>query len=556
MRLTRTLTLLAAAGLLAAAAAEAREVTNHRPPIAKGADNATGPPNRSPLRINDAAAYNVTVDGTTGRDIQDAIDAAEAVGPTAGSKAAVLLTPGETYTLTEPLRVPSHVVIDGTGGDLSTSPGPRPRLVMSPGGCQPAVVSFEDTNGSVGAALYYTQVEVNGNAKRGVMVSSGSDTTYIYDNVLIDEAAGCRPGSTDVGRASQQSVLIEPRARTTHVYVDGNVFSHFSTGVSIRENDVSYVLMFANHFKDWRHFGVSVQRQVVTEDKPSRYLVIRNNHFFPPKKTDGTRKPIDFQSRRDLLQYPATIDEDDPEYESQGAVHNVTIENNILEGVPGEAFVSKSVVSRATADMITGHRVRKLVIRNNLLTDGGEVGVNVSRGTFDSIIQANRIVDCDSCAINVGVMPSAADLNAGLDAKDLEVDFIRVRDNELLENARNKFADEEASPASFRPRIRSGVVIDNADTVILTGNTIREQSDDTRYYTNPDAKWRACTEAVLDAWQAAYTPSTVPATTMQGISLRNLNNPNAITTSGNVFDLPDHAEDVVQYPIPGVPCTE
>ena len=555
MRLTITLTLLAGLCSLATDAAAARTLKVHRPtPIPMGANGTTGPPNRATITIE----QDFHVVGNDDAAIRKAIEEAAEAG-TDGT-VAVVLTPGETYTLSNPLTIPSNVILDGTGASIGEDPGPRPKLRLMPrsnGDPWAYAVSMQDASGtgSSNAGLYYVRLEAQTNAQRCVWVRDEASDIYIYDNILVDEVDPDVKGNVETPASATRMVDLEEGA--FDVWIDGNQFLHCTTGIKIHQGRTAFVRIFANRFTQWRKFAITANRRengvLAAHD-----IIIRNNRINPPKKSVGPRKPIDFQTAPSLLKFPAETSN----AASNQPIYRVFIENNLIFGMPG-LFYSRYEDNRATADMITAHRVRKLVIRNNKLRNGGEVGINVARGSYDALIQANSVERCDGSGVNVGVLASPED--GVLTNDDLKIDFVRVRDNSLRENNRNANRNVENIPGtpqdlSFPGFARSGVVAQNADRLTVVNNVFRELPSFVKFFSDSTA-FRYCeTKCILeqrvsqDRLPDSYEvdPSAIPATTLQAISVTDVDD---LNVSGNdISGLPDHCVLIEDYPT-GCPKT-
>jgi len=208
------------------------------------------------------------------------------------------------------------------------------------------------------------------------------------------------------------------------------------SGIAITGQQSTGVYINYNTFNHWRQRAI----YVVARQKPHSNINIVRNRINPPLK--GTiKQPIAFQRTAS----------------SRGATNVDIVENNMFGGkVP---HLKKGVTfNNGTADSVSLHEVSNFKISSNCITNGGEVGIVVVRGSKNGEIRNNRISDVDMAGIYIGDRSTPP----------TRVTNILVIDNSIINAGRNRDQEKKAEWA------RAGISIDTASNIRISNNTIRE----------------------------------------------------------------------------------
>ena len=423
--------------------------------------------------------------------------------------------------LTRPLSIPTGVFLRGDGSQTL-------RAARS----MPAMIQFEDARW---CGLIGVRVESRGLTRRAAVWMTAADAdpdkrtvgVHLFDCVFVDEVAPQRAGRTRVPRTDPSGRMVEVGPNSGFVFIDGCRFEDCRTGVSLRSLNAAKVMVTACRFDRWRDFGVQVLRKTGEGSSPGD-IRIANCRFGPPKPCDGVRKPIDFQS--DAAAFAGDLP----------PVSGVQVRFNTLLGEPG-TFHSRTAANAATADMITLHRVSDADIVGNRLENGGEVGINVARGSRDVRVVGNEVTATDGAGVNVGVPPKANETPpAAYLTRDVSVEGNTLRDVALNLGA-------ASGEAGFPPWARSGVIVNFAHDVTVIGNRFLTTDRSRAFYpaAMKDARQKAATGRELP--QNAAIPA-IPRTLMQAVRVRNVPGEASVRLNGNTFALPPWAREVVREP--------
>lgn len=157
-------------------------------------------------------------------------------------------------------------------------------------------------------------------------------------------------------------------------------FREFQSGIFINA-PIWNLTLSNNRFSQWTDFGVYIGQKAGFLRR-SRDIIISNNLWIDPA-LGVIRQPLMIVKSSALLQ-----------------VNNVTIVDNRLIGTPG-AYV-RGELSRAQGDMVVLQGVTTFFIRRNVIRDGGENGLTVSRLSKLGIVDDNIIFNNDQNGINIG----------------------------------------------------------------------------------------------------------------------------------------------------------
>jgi len=164
------------------------------------------------------------------------------------------------------------------------------------------------------------------------------------------------------------------------IYIRNCKITEFQSGIFINA-PIWNLTMTNNEFSQWTDFGVYIGQRVGFVRR-TRDLFIADNLWHNPAM-GVIRQPLMIVKSSALLQ-----------------ISNVAVLDNRVFGTPG-AYV-RGELSTAQGDMIVLQGVTTFFVRRNVLRDGGENGLTVSRLSKLGFVDDNIIFNNDQNGINIG----------------------------------------------------------------------------------------------------------------------------------------------------------
>lgn len=316
---------------------------------------------------------------------------------------AVEVPAGVEVRLTAPVVLPGGVMVRGRGSIISAG-DLRSLLRVKGSGARLSGVGLAGAEGEVG-----TLVEVE-SAARDVRMEA----------VTLE---GARIG-----------VAVASGARDISV-VDSS-FERLSCGVSLR-GSAREIAIRACQFREWRDRAVWV---VGGKDSSPQQVTISRCTIGPPDPRGEVRQPIQINGQDRRL------------------ISDVSITNNEIRG-PGTSYQDRR--RPGAADLISLHRCRKFVVAGNRVSQGGDVGITVSRQSRDGVVEDNVCTENDSVGICIGSRSST------------EVSDIVVRGNVCEDNGKDRARDG-------RPWARAGILVVRGRDIDLVRNVLRDTGSGTQ----------------------------------------------------------------------------
>lgn len=352
------------------------------------------PTDRPKRRFYSVRRFGVVGDGSA----DDAGPLHEALNWTAARGAGLLIPADVRLGLSRTVTLPSRAHLTGAG---RIAPLDRLGVLLAvPEGAEDCVISGLRLGGSEARA-----------------------------NVLISISGAVRPRveSCDVGDAATG---VDLRSGTRSPTVTRCSFARLDVGVHVR-GDVEGALIERSRFEAWRERAIWVVG--LEEEAPTR-LTIGSNVISPPAPGGRVRQPIQ-------------INGDD-----KRPLTDVVVTGNRVTGA-GTSYADPTLPG--TADLISLHRCVRFSVTKNVVTDGGDVGITVSRQSRNGTVADNTALRNDSVGICIGSL-----------ASDGVWDIV-ASGNVCTDNGQNRASDGV-------PWARAGIEVARGTNVTLEGNTVRD----------------------------------------------------------------------------------
>ena len=426
--------------------AEARELPVNRAYTAGGnLDYPLPDLSRRPI----VADFELQVSSPTSQAIQAELNAARDLAvENPGSIVVVTLDPTATYSLTAPLSVYGHTVLEGAGAKLmvATNDGEKLSHVVTMRGVRSGIHSCEIVSND----LVTTAT---------LIVAANASETSILDN-LVDGGI----------QSNQGPPLLDVNSSVTNLQVDGNWFRNGTNAIRLGQASIVETRICCNRFSDWYDRAIFVVNRSHT--LPSLDIDIVCNRIEPPHVNGIVRQPIAFQSLSPGGPQVMAVQIRQNKISGNGLPYVVGPASRFSEGDRIEEIAATGkfrLLNGATADMISLHDVFDFEVFANYIEQGGEIGINLSRGTGFGSVCGNYISEQDTSGVNIG-----ADLGDNFDGENpLRPVGIEVFDNTIVDPARDRALEVDRSTTWWA---RSGITVQAADFVVLRDNFVDERS--------------------------------------------------------------------------------
>jgi hypothetical protein len=234
---------------------------------------------------------------------------------------------------------------------------------------------------------------------------------------------------TLVNGTRNRAIGVDCRTDSQDIEIRGSSFDGFATGVRVNGSR-SGVTIGNNVITNWTERGIAVRG---IGGKGTSDITLEDNSIGPNLPGGRTRQPIQFTS------------------DGVRPFERVKVLRNRVRG-PGTD--DKDATSSGSADMISLHQCVDFEVRGNTVTDGGEVGITVSRGSHHGVVADNVCRGNDTGGICIGSGASTG------------VSDIVVENNTCEDNGRNFGGAPNAQWA------RSGIIVYDADNITVRGNKL------------------------------------------------------------------------------------
>jgi hypothetical protein len=218
--------------------------------------------------------------------------------------------------------------------------------------------------------------------------------------------------------------------------IDDCEFSNIATPIQVTGTTPG-VKIRRNTFSDWSMRAIYI---LGTSSGSASNIRIIGNDFGPPNAAAGSsqpRQPIAFQGDDTKL------------------FTNVRVSKNNLTGTGTSHDPTSGQLSGGaqygTADLISLHQVDGFVVSDNIVTDGGDVGITIAQQCKNGTVTGNTCLRNDSAGICIGSSSSTYTRN------------ITVTGNTCVNNGQNRAADGPDWASN-------GINVQQASGVTISGN--------------------------------------------------------------------------------------
>lgn len=314
----------------------------------------------------------------------------------------VTLPQGQELLLNAPLRVPQGVTLRGGQDTSLTASGPMKAMITLESGARVEQVVLDSGGHKVAAAGVLLARDASDVTLAGVTMRGTSMTAGVS-----------APGSPR--RISLEKCLSDGPA----------------TGISV-VGGVRNLRVADCEIRNWSTRGIYVQLSGAT---PISDVKIENCSVTGLRKGGPSRYPIVVTGREDLK------------------VKRVSIRACTVKG-NGTSYRDKDFPG--TADQIAVRHARNVVIADNEVTDGGEVGITLAH-SFAAEVRGNTAQRNDTCGIYVGA------------SHGYTMGRVVIEGNTCTDNGQNRMGD--------RPdHARTGIIVAEGRNVTVRSNTLGDDS--------------------------------------------------------------------------------